>query len=168
MRLARVPAKYQSRACRDYCRRNPKHSGTDTPTAISQLCPGNRRSNFLRLGFWKYRQNFWRLGVNFSDKPISSFWQCLDVRRIFSGIPDRLANFLHRRSQPMFKINERVVRPQFAANFLSGHHLPRVLQQKNEKPERLRLQPYALSVLAQFARPKVCLELIKCNPFNGC
>ena len=61
----------------------------------------------------------------------------------------------------MVKLDDCVVRPQYAAHFLPGDHLTGMVKQHLEDLEWLLLKARRLTVAVQFARTNVQLERAK-------
>jgi hypothetical protein len=58
----------------------------------------------------------------------------------------------------MIEVDEGFREPEFAAQFLSGNHFSRSFQQRRQHLQRLFLELYLLSPVAQFPGLKVELE----------
>src|ERR1700687_2210750 len=77
----------------------------------------------------------------------------------------RLSRFAERITQPfdsgiqtMIEVDEGVRRPELAAQFLSGNHFSRSFKQRRQNLQRLFLELYSLSPLAQFPGVEIDLE----------
>jgi len=58
----------------------------------------------------------------------------------------------------VIEINEGVLGPQFLAQFFPGNYFSGPLQQRRQYLQRLLLQLYLLSLVAQFARLEINLK----------
>jgi hypothetical protein len=82
------------------------------------------------------------------------------IRRIAQGA----SNFLDRRIQPVFEIDEGVVFPQAFAQFVPPNDFSRSFEQRDKNLTRLFLQANPLSVAIQLAVDGVELERLESQP----
>jgi hypothetical protein len=97
------------------------------------------------------------------DEPIPPAVQRFDEPRVAGVIPQRLAQLLHRRVQPMFEIHEGVARPELLLQFFPSHDLARMLEQHRQHFKRLAGQFERQSLFAQFLGMKVNFEDTKAD-----
>src|SRR5260370_21955560 len=87
-----------------------------------------------------------------NEESISSLWNCLNVSRIVGVIVQRLPQLANRHPEAAVKINERIVRPEAASQFLPTDDFSGVFQERDEQPIVLLLQPYASPIIHVFPR----------------
>jgi hypothetical protein len=92
------------------------------------------------------------------EKAITSFRNCLDIPGTLGVVAQRLSQLANVDAQAAVKIDEGIFRPDAAPQFLAADHLSRIFQKHNQKPKRLLLQLYALSIFEEFARGDVYLK----------
>src|SRR5208337_38753 len=92
---------------------------------------------------------------HFSQKPVASARQCLDVLRPDCIVAQRLPQLLDRRIQAVLEIHKRVRRPDPRAQFLACHHFSCLLEQRRQHLHRLLLHFAFLPALIQLARANV-------------
>ena len=96
--------------------------------------------------------------VDGSNEAIPSPSECLDEDGCFRRFAQRIAQPLDRGIQAMVEVDEGVRRPKLAAQFLSGNQFSRSFQQRRQYLQRLILELYLLSPLAQFPGVEIDLE----------
>jgi hypothetical protein len=98
-----------------------------------------------------------------SNEAISTSSKCLNEDRRFRRFAQRIAQSLDGSIQTMIEIDKGVRWPKFAAQFLSGNHFPWPFKQRGQHLQRLFLEPYLLSPLAQFSGVEIELERTETN-----
>lgn len=96
--------------------------------------------------------------IHWGYKSIPTLGVRLNEARSCCQVAERLADSIDCLIQATIKIDERVARPDPGLQLLSGHQLPRALQQCSEHLKRLVLQLDFDSTLSQFARFEIDLE----------
>src|SRR3954447_10453427 len=89
------------------------------------------------------------------DESIPAPRQRLNKSRIVSRIPQRLANFVYRGIQSMFKIDEGIGRPKTLSQFLPRNQLARSRKQRGKNLKRFFLKFQAMPLPAQFSAAQV-------------
>jgi hypothetical protein len=105
-----------------------------------------------------YRNYRLRRCLQFTDEPIPSFGNCLDVARLFGAIVQRLPQLANRHPEATVKINERIVGPEAASKFLPTDYFSGIFEERDQEPMRELLQPDAFPVLQEFSRAGVYLK----------
>src|SRR5271170_4235487 len=96
-----------------------------------------------------------------SEQSISSLGNRLNVVRIFSVVAKSLPQFANRHSKAAVKVAKRISLPDTTLDILPRNHLPGILKKNYEQPERLLLDPHALTSLKELARSRVGFEEAK-------
>ena len=91
-------------------------------------------------------------------EPISSLWNCLNVSGVVGVILQRLPELANRDPEATVEIDEGIVGPETASQFLSADDFSRVFEERDEEPTGLLLQPYASPVLEEFPGGGVYLK----------
>jgi hypothetical protein len=89
----------------------------------------------------------------------------LDEDGFLCRFAQRIAQTLDRGIQTMIKVDERVRRPKFAAQFVSRNDVPRSFKQRDQHLKGLFLESYLLSPLAQF--PCLQIQFERTEPDNA-
>jgi hypothetical protein len=69
-----------------------------------------------------------------NKEPISSLWNRLNVSGIFGVIVQRLPQLANRHPEAAVKINERIVRPEATAKFVTTDYFSGVFKERDEEP----------------------------------
>jgi hypothetical protein len=107
------------------------------------------------------RRRFCCGAVDRRDKAVSTAGQGFDEAWVRGGIPQRLANLVHRSIQAMIEIDEGIGRPDCFAQVVARDDLTCVLQERGQDLKRLFLQPDASPILAQLSGGQVRLKNAK-------
>src|SRR5262249_7073383 len=92
----------------------------------------------------------------------------LNVHRGFRGFAKGFAQPLDGGVEPVIKVDECIVGPQFASQLLPGNDAPGAIQENQKKLKRLRLKLDLHPVFAEFTSLCVYLESTKAeNGFRG-
>jgi hypothetical protein len=102
-------------------------------------------------------------GCDIGEKPVASSSDGLDEAGILGRIAYGVSNLADRLVQAVIEVNGRP-RPQPDTQFLSGHQFSRLFQEHDQQSEWLLLQPDALAVFGQPAKPKIGFEYSKPKP----
>lgn len=111
--------------------------------------------------FRYFCRNFRRnpaLLFDLSDKPVAASRKSLDEARIVRRFPERAAQPFDGRIDAVVELDNRIVRPQFLADFLAQHRLAGVLDEHEQDLKRLIGQVDPDTVLAHLAGAHVQLE----------
>ena len=100
----------------------------------------------------------WRRAIDRSNEAIPTPSERFDEHRSFRRFAQRITQPFDRRIQAVIEINKGVVWPKFLAQFLPANKFSRSLKQRRQYLQRLLLQLYVLSPVAQFAGLKINLE----------
>ena len=92
------------------------------------------------------------------DEPIAAAGQRLDEARRFGDVPQRGAQLPHRVVDPLFEVDERVVSPQCALQFVAGDQVVGTGQEQGQQLQGLRPYGDQPSGLAQLERASVEVE----------
>ena len=99
--------------------------------------------------------------IDCRDEPVAAPGECLDEagrrRRIAEGLPQPL----DRGIQAPFEIDEGAFRPQLVTQIFPCDQRPTLTKEDRQKPERLIGQQQPVSVVAQFSRLQVQLEVVE-------
>src|ERR1700688_741480 len=90
-----------------------------------------------------------------SQKSVAVSRDGFDIAWTFRGIAEGGAQLGHGFVEAAIKIDERVGRPKFVAEFLAGYDFPGMFQQKRENLEGLLLQLDSNTAFAQLRRAQV-------------
>jgi hypothetical protein len=96
--------------------------------------------------------------VDRSNETVPSSSDCLNEDWRFRRFAQRIAQPLDGGIEAMIEVDEGVRRPEFAAQFLSGNQFSRPFKQRRQHLQRLFLELYLLSPLAQFPSVEIDLE----------
>ncbi len=102
--------------------------------------------------------------LHFRQKPIAPPRNRLHKPRAIRRIRQRIPNLVDRLIQPVVEIHVRIGRPNSFLQFFAGNDFSGMLDQHRQNPDRLLLQPYAQSTLAQFPSPNIQLKSPKSEP----
>ena len=94
----------------------------------------------------------------------NSFYVKRTVRLIAECVADLLDGKVHR----LIEIDERAVRPQFAANLVAGHKRAALANKQKQQLEWLRLQFQPAVFASKFAGIDVEFEFTKTENFPSC
>ena len=100
---------------------------------------------------------------NIANEAISSSSKRLNEDGRFRRFAQRIAQPLDGGIQTVIEVDEGVRRPELAAQFLSGNHFSRPFKQRRQHLQRLFLELYLLSPLAQFPGVEIDLERTETN-----
>ena len=78
-------------------------------------------------------------------------WDGLDVSGIVSVVIQRFSELANRHPEAAVEVNEGIARPEAVAKFLAADDLSGSLEEHEEEPIRLLLQPYGSPVLQELA-----------------
>ncbi len=82
------------------------------------------------------------------DESIPPMRYRLNVKRVFRIVSQRRPKFLDDRVDTVLEVDKGIGRPEFLANLLARHKLPRPLQQKTKGSEQMFLKLDPCSVLS--------------------
>ena len=92
------------------------------------------------------------------DEPVAAAVQRLDKSRIVRVVAERGPQPLHRGVEAVLEINEGPLGPQPIAQLLPRDDVAGPLEHDRQNLERLILQPYPNTALAQLARAQIDFE----------
>ena len=101
------------------------------------------------------------LAIEDSDKTVAASRYRLDVPRVIGRIAKGSPQFVDRRIQPMFEIDERSVGPELLAQFLTTDKIARFGDEKKQNLERLTGEADTPTVLGQFTGVSIHLKRSK-------
>lgn len=95
------------------------------------------------------------------DESVAAPRNRLYETRAFGRIAEGVTELLDRCIQTIVEVHEGVARPQLLFQFLARENLPRLFQQSAQNLKRLFLKFDRFTILAQFTRMEVHLEVIE-------
>jgi hypothetical protein len=106
----------------------------------------------------------WRRGaVDWSDETISTSSERFDEHWSVRRFAQRIAQPLDSCIQAVIEVNEGILRPEPAPQFVSGNNFPWSFKQSGQHLERLFLELYFLASVAQFSALEIHLEPTKAD-----
>lgn len=113
-----------------------------------------------------HRRGYRRNGFHRGNEAISTAWQCFHEARFPGGIFQNLAHSFYRRVDAVFELDDGVIRPEPALQFLAGYQFPWSLQQDRQHFDRLSAEFQLEAVMVQFSGVRV--ELVGSKPNQAC
>jgi hypothetical protein len=92
------------------------------------------------------------------DEAVSTLGNGLNVPGIFSIVSESISEFANRNAQAAVKVDEGVSLPDASLNFLTAHHVPGILQEYDQKTERLLLELHPPSLLQKLTGHSIHFE----------
>src|ERR1700747_423562 len=71
--------------------------------------------------------------LDLAYEPIAPFGKCRDVFRIFRWGPESLAKLVYGGGETVLEVHESICRPQFAADFVTGHDFAGIAKQHTQQ-----------------------------------
>jgi hypothetical protein len=108
---------------------------------------------------WNRSDSAWiRRAIDWSNETIATSSERLDEHWSVRRFAQRIAQPLDGGIQAMIEVNEGILRPEFAAQFFSGNDFSRAFKQSGQHLQRLFLELYLLSPLAELSGLKINLK----------
>src|SRR6185295_3990311 len=106
--------------------------------------------------------------VHRPDEAIAVTWQCFDEMRALGVVIQRRPQPLHSVVEALLEVHKSVGWPELLLQFFPGDRLARVLEEHDENPHWLALQPNLHAFFAEFPSSWIELEYTKTEGWRNC